>query len=281
MVLPRAPKALFFDVFGTCVDWRTTVTDALELGSHRALDSAEKSLSSAVRLKASNMTVEDWGNLAQEWRNTYKRFTKTLAADPSLHWKTIDDHHLDSIRELLAEWKLEGLWADEEVRALSLIWHRLNPWLDSSPGITELNRLFQTATLSNGNFSLLNDLTAHAQMKFTHIFSAELFGAYKPSPTVYLGAASALHLQPSDCAMVAAHLNDLKAAKSHGMQVIYVERPREEDWSKEEVEQARRDGWVDLWITNEEDGFLTMAQKLGVKLDEEMLKGFRAHSDPN
>lgn len=29
MTITTLPKALFFDVFGTCVDWRKTVTESL------------------------------------------------------------------------------------------------------------------------------------------------------------------------------------------------------------------------------------------------------------
>ena len=95
---------------------------------------------------------------------------------------------------------------------------------------------------------------------------ATLF-TYKPSPRVYLGAAEKLQLPPSQCAMVAAHLNDLKAAKENGLQTIYVERPGEEDWDEEQVEQARREGWVDLWIGSDGNrGFITVAEKLGVNL---------------
>ena len=44
--------------------------------------------------------------------------------------------------------------------------------------------------------------------------------------------------------MVASHLVDLKAAKSNGLQAIYVEMPLEEDWSDELVENARTRGWL-------------------------------------
>jgi len=142
MALSTPPRALLFDVFGTCVDWRTTVTQALDAASHVALNSATASLASRVRLRASDMTQAHWGQFAQEWRNGYKAFTQGLAADPNQAWKTIDEHHLESLKGLLAKWELEGLWTDEEVLALSLVWHRLDPWTDSSPGIALLNQLF-------------------------------------------------------------------------------------------------------------------------------------------
>ncbi|KAF1949328.1 haloacid dehalogenase [Byssothecium circinans] len=268
MALSIPPRALLFDVFGTCVDWRTTVTRALDAQAHSALNSATASLASKVRLRASDMTIAHWGDLAQQWRDSYKSFTRKLAADPSIPWKTIDEHHLESLKELLAKWELEGLWTDDEVRALSVVWHRLEPWSDSSFGITLLNQLFWTASLSNGNVSLLSDLRAYGNMNFTHVLSAELFGSYKPSPRVYLGAVEKLGLQPKDCAMVAAHLSDLEAAKSHGLQTIYVERPGEEDWSAEQVNRARQDGWVDLWVSHggQNNGFVTVAEKLGIEV---------------
>ena len=121
-----------------------------------------------------------------------------------------------------------------------------------------------TSTLSNGNHALLADLIAHAKIPFIHVFSAEMFGTYKPAPGVYRGAAEKLGLSMEKCVMVAAHLNDLKAAKATGMRVVYVERPGEEDWSHAEVEKARIEGWVDLWISLGEGnvGFLSVADKL-------------------
>lgn len=51
------PKALFFDVFGTCVDWRKTVTNAFYTKTREALSSASASLSSRIRMKASDMVI--------------------------------------------------------------------------------------------------------------------------------------------------------------------------------------------------------------------------------
>lgn len=259
------------------VDWRSTVTNALWDATRKTLNAATASIPSAVRVKATDMSKEEWGQFAQQWRNTYKQFTRSLADNSALQWKTVDEHHLDSLRELLAEWKLEGLWTDEEVRVLSLIWHRLDPWEDSEAGIKELNKLYWTCTLSNGNLSLLNDLKVHAKLEFTHVFSAEQFGSYKPNPAVYLGAVEKLELAPNDCAMVAAHLGDLKAAKGCGLQTVYVERPQEEDFGAERVEAAKKDGWVDVWVCLEEDGFVAAAEKLGIQVER---SGRQSNSAP-
>jgi 2-haloacid dehalogenase len=270
MPLSPAPRALLFDVFGTCVDWRSTVTRTLESQAHDALNDATLSLATSLRMRASNMTTGDWGKFAQQWRSSYGRFTQSLAADPTIPWQTVDEHHLEALQKLLVEWNLECLWTDEQVRALSLVWHRLDPWEDSSRGITELNKVFWTATLSNGNLTLLADLRVHARLDFTHIFSAEQFGSYKPSPTVYLGAVEKLGLAPNECAMVASHLGDLKAAKGCGLQAIYVERPLEEDYTPDELTAARTDGWVDLWVEQKDEGFVTVAERLGIEVDKNL-----------
>lgn len=210
------------------------------------------------------MTVEHWGLFAQQWRDGYKMFTRALAEDPSIPWVSVDEHHLTSLKELMVEWKIEGLWTDEELRGLSLIWHHLEPWEDSALGVALLNRLFYTCTLSNGNISLLSDLRTFSDIPFTHLFSAEMFGTYKPAPNVYLGAARKLDLPPDQCAMVAAHLNDLKAAKQLGFQTIYVERAGEEDWGVGDIERAKIDGWVDIWVVEGSKGFITAAERLGI-----------------
>src|ERR1700744_2153328 len=182
--------ALFFDVFGTCVDWRSTVTNALVEASHSTL-AASSSLSADTRSVASGMTENDWGQFAQEWRNTYKTFVWALSRGEG-EGRTVDQHHLASLVILLTKWKLVGLWSEKELGSISLVWHRLNPWADSPAGMERLNTRFQTSTLSNGNVALLKDLREHSKINFTHLISAEQFGTYKPNPRVYLGAAEKL-----------------------------------------------------------------------------------------
>ncbi|KAE9980242.1 hypothetical protein BLS_008957 [Venturia inaequalis] len=236
--------AFLFDVFGTCVDWRTTVTNELH------------------RRGPSTMTVAEWGKFSQEWRNSYKVFTKSRADDSTLPMKTVDQHHFDSLQGLLAAWGLKDLWSAEELRDISLVWHRLDAWTDSEKGIEGFNGLGWTCTLSNGNTSLLRDLQGHAKLDFTHLFSAEDFGTFKPNKAIYLGAARKLGVSPSQCFMVAAHLPDLKAAKGCGYRTIYVERPLEEDWSVQQIEEAKIAGFVDLWISADENGFLAAVERL-------------------
>lgn len=263
-ILKTPPKALTFDVFGTVVDWRKTVTSTLIQNAAAKTSSSSRSadLSPEVRDQVAKLTDADWGRFAQEWRNTYKIFVRGFVPKVS-EWRDIDTHHQISLIDLLKAWKLEGLYTDAEVKELSLVWHYLDPWEDSSSGIHKLGSKFVTSTLSNGNQSLLKDLNEHGNLGFRKLQSSEDFKAYKPHPSTYLGAAGVLGVEPGEVAMVAAHLNDLKAARSCGFRTIYVERKQEEDWNSE---QEYRDAqtWVDLWVKEDEDGFLEVARRFGI-----------------
>lgn len=194
----------------------------------------------------------------------YYKFTRDVAAasdEGKEVYKTIDEFQLESLKEMLEVWGLRGLWKESTIFEISRVWHRLDPWVDSVEGIRALNAAgLQTCTLSNGNVELLTDMAEHSKLEWTHVFSAEMFRSYKPNPKVYLGAAEKLGLRPEECAMVAAHLGDLDAARRLGLRTVYVERRQEEGWEAEAAQAAK--WWVDVWVTLEEDGFLSVAQRL-------------------
>ena len=252
-------------MFGTVVNWRATVTTTLASAASDALNSAAASIPSSVRLQVPNIS---WDEFAEAWRHSYQKFCSTYDHS-SPTFITVDQHFHTSLIQLLATHLLTGLWNEEEVLELSYVWHFLDGWPDSSTGLTKLRQKFPIYTLSNGNTALLNDLQDHAHLPWTSIFSSEDFHAYKPSPIVYTGAAEKLGLQPQECALVAAHLHDLEAAKRCGFQTIYVERDREETLSELEVDRVAREGSVvDMWIGSGDveggGGFWEIARRLGV-----------------
>ncbi|KAL6863891.1 HAD-like domain-containing protein [Trichoderma novae-zelandiae] len=254
-------KALLFDVFGTVVDWRSSVADELSLRIFRKLSSPEAALPPALRTRLEGLAQGDWDRFVQEWRDSYIAFTRAFNPDAD-EWKSIDEHHRESLVEILERWHLDGLFTAPEIESLSLVWHRLAPWPDSAQGLEELHRRYTTGTLSNGNNSLLRDLSDFGGLAFDHVFSAETFRAYKPSPGTYLGAVRALGLQPEQVALVAAHLKDLLAARACGLRTIYVEREGEEEWGRQEERYLEARGWVDLWVAEGEGGLLGVAEKL-------------------
>lgn len=176
-------KALFFDVFGTVVDWRSTVIRELHKASEAALNSSSSSsdIPQSVRSTAAST---DWAAFADAWRQMYYAFTRSIAASSSEDgtidkpYKTVDEHHHDSLVEMLEKWELRGLWTDDEVREMSLVWHRLDPWEDTCEGIRALNKQYVTSTLSNGNVKLLEDMAEYAHLEWTNVFSSEMFKSY-------------------------------------------------------------------------------------------------------
>src|SRR3569833_2362533 len=243
-------RGLTFDVFGTVVNWRASVESELAAAAARKVSSpAFRSLPADLRSRAEQLSAGDWSAFAAEW-------------------KDIDTHHHDSLVELLDKWQLAGLYGPGEIRELSRVWHRLEPWPDSARGLHALGTRFITATLSNGNTSLLRDLDEFGSLGLQKLISAADFGAYKPHPSVYLGAVRGLELQPGQVAMVAAHLGDLEAAKSLGLKTIYVERAGEEELQPGDERYERARDCVDLWVGLHQDGFVEVARRLGVSRDD-------------
>ncbi|KAH6674384.1 S-2-haloacid dehalogenase 1 [Halenospora varia] len=258
-IFKTPPKALTFDVFGTTVTSRLIDSAAAKVSS----SSKSADLSPEIRKRVSELIDEDWGQFAQEWRESYYKFTHGYVPGES-EWRDIDTHHRLSLIDLLQKWQLEELYTDDEVQDLSLVWHFLDPWSDSSAGLHKLGSKFETSTLSNGNQSLLKDLNEHGHLGFKKIQSAADFMAYKPHPSVYQGAAKAMALDTSEVAMVAAHLSDLKGARGCGFRTIYVERKGEERWKPHSDEYKDAKTWVDIWISEDEDGFLEVAKKFDI-----------------
>ncbi|KAJ5369848.1 uncharacterized protein N7496_005940 [Penicillium cataractarum] len=260
--MASAPKAIFFDTFGTVVEWRSCITSALYSAARNALKDSTRDIPADLRARASALTESDWIGVAEDWRRSYGVFTSTF--DASEPFISVDQHHYAALQDLLTQRGVRELFGQEEVWELTLAWHRLKPWPDSVRGLELLNGRFITSTLSNGNVSLLQDLKEFGSLPFQHLISAENFGAYKPSPKVYLGAAKLLGLEPSQCVLVAAHLKDLQAAKGCGFQTVYVEREKEENWPVEQVAQARKDGFVDIWVELNDAGFVEVARSFGI-----------------
>lgn len=266
MSITNPPKVVFFDVFGTVVEWRACVTTALSQAAHHALSDPRKDLPATTRARASAMTPADWKKFAEAWRASYGRFTRSWDPQAQGGFISVDQHHYKSLGELLEERDLGDLFTEEERWDLASCWHRLEPQADSARGLALLSSKFRTCTLSNGNVALLEDLVRHGSLPFTDVLSAEHFGAYKPSSKVYLGAAERFGMRPAECAMVAAHLFDLQAAKGLGFQTVYVERGQEEEFSAEDMARAKdpENGYIDMWVGLGEDGFIEVARRFDI-----------------
>ena len=202
-----SPKALIFDVFGTVVDWRGSVIRELEeLGREKGLDA-------------------DWPAFADAWRGRYAP-SMDRVRNGELPWTKLDDLHHASLEELLDEFGIDGL-SEGEKDHLNRVWHRLDPWPDAVEGLAKLKKRCVIAPLSNGNVALLTNMAKRAHLPWDLILSAELVRHYKPDPETYLSAPRLLDLRPEEVMMVAAHVNDLLAARENGLLTAYVPRPLE------------------------------------------------------
>ena len=202
-----AVKALAFDIFGTVVDWRTSITREGQLLQQRLA-----------------LPAQDWAAFADDWRAGYQPAMHEVRSG-ALPWTDIDGLHRRILDRLLAARRLE--LNDADAADFNRVWHRLIPWPDSVAGLHRLKQRYTITSLSNGNMALLVNLAKHAGLPWDAVLSAELFQHYKPDPEVYVGAARLLGLQPAQLMMVAAHPSDLRAAAACGLRTAYVPRPLE------------------------------------------------------
>jgi len=208
MASPLDPvKALVFDVFGTCVDWRGTLTRELQsFGRSRGI-------------------THDWEAFADEWRGLYQPSMERIRRGER-PFVILDTLHMENLRALVDRHDLP-IVSEADFAHLNRIWHRLEPWPDVIEGLYRLKRRFMIATLSNGNIGLMVRMAKHANLPWDTILGAEVTRAYKPEPQAYLGTVEALNLAPKNVMLVAAHNDDLKAAAEQGLKTAFVARPTE------------------------------------------------------
>ncbi len=200
-------EALFFDVFGTVVDWRGSVVREMEAFG-----------------RAKGLTA-DWAAFADAWRRRYQPSMAEVRRGRR-PFTILDVLHRESLVEVLREFSIEGLSA-EEITSLNTAWHRLDPWPDTVAGLARLKRRYILSPLSNGNVALMTRLSKRAGLPWDAILGAEIAQAYKPMPEAYQRNAAILALPPQACMLVAAHNNDLAAARAQGFRTAFVLRPRE------------------------------------------------------
>jgi 2-haloacid dehalogenase len=205
--MPLLVKALFFDVFGTLVDWRGSVAREAE-----------------AMLEPRGYTL-DWFAFADAWRGEYQGAMEEVRVG-RIPFCKLDVLHRLNLDRVLPRFGVTAL-SEDDCRALNLAWHRLDAWPDVASGLARLRRRYLLAPLSNGNISLMVDLARRNDFPWDAILGAEFAGDYKPKPRVYLAAAEAFDLDPPDCMMVAAHSSDLAAAGALGLRTAHVARPDE------------------------------------------------------
>lgn len=214
-------KALVFDVFGTVVDWRTSVA--------REVDA----------LAASKGWTLDGAAFADRWRALYQPSMQPVRRGEA-PYRRLDDLHRESLKVVLKEFDA-SLDDEEELEHLNKVWHRLYPWSDSVPGLTRLKKKFILATMSNGNVSLMVNMAKFAGLPWDTILGSEPAQNFKPKSVVYLTGADWLGLDPSEVMMTAAHNHDLAAARKLGFRTAFILRPTEYGPNQHKDNEAESD----------------------------------------
>jgi 2-haloacid dehalogenase len=228
-------RVLLFDVFGTLVDWRSSLIDI-----------------AAVTAARSGVQA-DWANIVDDWRRAYQPALDQARQDAT--WRDLDALQHETLNRVLARHGIVLPASDRETLVRG--WRQLRPWPDSRDGLDRLRCRYVTATLSNGHLALLADLLKFADLRVDAVLSAQLAASYKPDAKVYLTALHLLDCQPEDAGMVAAHSADLRAAATLGLRPIFIRRPLEWGPSVPQADPPALDGLLDA------DGLSQLAEALG------------------
>jgi 2-haloacid dehalogenase len=217
-------RVLLFDVFGTVVDWREGI--ARDVAPFLA----------KYGLKG------DPRKFADDWRDRYQPSMEPIRSGKR-PFTRLDTLHRENLELVLRRWGADlAAIESADLDNLNRAWHRLDPWPDSVEGLARLRRRFIVAPLSNGNIALLTNMAKRAGLPWDCILGAEVAQAYKPQPEAYLRTADVLGLPPSQCMMVAAHNDDLAAARKAGLRTAFIPRPTEHG-PHQETDLAAESDW--------------------------------------
>ncbi|MEM7213936.1 MAG: haloacid dehalogenase type II [Pseudomonadota bacterium] len=201
-------KAYIFDVFGTIVDWRTGVANEAE------------------RFFMTRDIEIDSADFADRWRGKYQPAMERIRSG-NRGYVALDTLHLENLDELLLEMGIESEISNSDKLILNRAWEKLPPWPDSVPGLNALKKKAIIAPCSNGSIALMTRLAKFGNLPWDCIVGAEIANNYKPHPDAYIKSVAALGLKPQEVMMVAAHNDDLLAARKNGLKTAFIPRPSE------------------------------------------------------
>lgn len=229
----RLVRAVLFDTFGTVVDWRSGIADAVrEFAARHAL------------------TLDAEG-IADAWRSRYQPSMQRVRSGQR-PFASLDTLHRENLEAVFRERGLDpGAFPGDELLRLNRAWHFLPPWPDSAAGIGEVKRDFIVGPLSNGNTSLLVDMAKAAGLPWDVVIGSDISRAYKPDPDAYLSRAAVLDLEPGEVMLAAAHNGDLAAARKTGLATAFIARPAEHG-PRQTTDLGPEDDW-DVAVTSISD----------------------------
>lgn len=232
-------KACVFDVFGTVVDWRSSViAEATRWG------------------KVMGLNV-NWTEFVDRWRLGYKPAMDKVRKG-EMPWTNLDDLQRMILQDLLKQYKIDGL-SEEEKDNWAHVWRQLKPWPDSVEGLSRLKKKYIISPMSNGNVALMTNLAKFGGLPWDAILGSDLVRHYKPDREMYLSAPFYLDLKPEEVMMCAAHASDLQAARSYGLRTGFIYRPNEYGGGPVGVADRAKPGDFDVVS----DSIINLAQQMG------------------
>jgi len=230
-------EVILFDVFGTVVDWRTSLLKWFQ------------------RFGRENHFQADWAGLVDDWRAAYQPSMDRVRKGQR-PYVTLDVLHRESLDALLPRYGL-GNVLETDCQEIARAWRWLDPWPNTANGLTRLKQKYVIGTLSNGGLGLLVDMAKYAGLPWDVVLCGDVFQRYKPDAAVYVKAAELMARPTSALMLVAAHNYDLAAARSHGYRTAFVARPTEYG-PRQKQDYGPEDAW-DVTATNMEE----LAEKMG------------------
>jgi len=232
-------KACVFDTFGTVVDWRNSIiAEATQWG------------------KAKGINI-NWVEFTDRWRLGYRPAMDKVRKS-EIPWTKLDDLHRMILDDLLKQYKIEAL-SEAEKTDWAHVWRRLKPWPDSVAGLTQLKKKYIISPMSNGNIALMTNLAKFGGLPWDVILGSDIVQHYKPDREMYMSAPFYLDLKPEQVMMCAAHMGDLKAARSFGLRTGFIYRPNEYGGGPVGVPDKAKPGDFDVVSTS----IVDLAQQLG------------------
>ncbi|MEM6677625.1 MAG: HAD family hydrolase, partial [Pseudomonadota bacterium] len=148
-------KAAIFDVFGTVVDWRRGVAEAV------------------APVFAAKGIEDDAYAFADAWRQEYQPAMEGVRSN-ARPYTPLDILHRENLDRVLEARGLADAFDEAERAALNQAWEKLPAWPDSVPGIARLRATLLVAPCSNGSIALMSRLARFAGLSWDAILGADV-----------------------------------------------------------------------------------------------------------
>ena len=122
----------------------------------------------------------DWAKFADQWRAGQGREMGRVRRG-ELPWTNLDGLHRMILDRLLTEFNITGLSEAEKVE-WNQVWHRLQPWPDTVPGLTRLKTKYTRRAAVQRQLRDADQHGENAGLPWDAILTAELAKQYRPRP---------------------------------------------------------------------------------------------------